>query len=107
MASYTAVISSHHTLVAATVDTVTLSGEFSGQQITRVEVYNHDASAVIYCRADGTAAVSAADGTYSVGPGMARQIPASQVLGATADSSTTAISLISAGTPAYSVTALG
>lgn len=107
MASYTAVISAHHTLVAATADTVTLSGEFNGQQITRAEVYNHDASAVIYCRADGTTAVAAADGTYSVGPGMARSIPVSQTLSATAGASTEAITLISAGTPAYSVTALG
>lgn len=107
MASYTAVLSAHHTLVAATLDTVTLSGTFSGSPIGRVEVYNHDATAVIYCRADGTAAVSAADGTFSVGPGMARIISTTQNLTGTAASATEAVTLISAGTPAYSVTAVG
>lgn len=107
MASYTAVLSTHHTLTAATVDTVTLSGLLQGMPITRVEIYNHDATAVIYCRADGTTTVSAADGTYSVGPGMARIIPVSYVLGATAGAATEVITLISAGTPAYSVTAVG
>jgi hypothetical protein len=53
------------TLVAATADTATMAGGFSA-----VLVFNQDATAYIYVRADGTAAVSAGSGSYPVPPGV-------------------------------------
>lgn len=102
MAAYTATISAHKTLVANTADSVTFSAAW-----TRIEIYNRDASAVIFARADGTVAVLSADGTYAIPPGARVQLGPTQTLGATAGAVTEAISLISSGTPAYSVTALG
>lgn len=92
MASYIVARSKHATLTAATVDTVTFSGEHPA-----VEVVNRATSGDIYFTVDGTTPVSAANDTYFVGPGQALTVslPTSQP---------DAVKLISAGTPAYSVT---
>lgn len=102
MGSFTATLSAHKTLVANTADTITFSAPF-----TRLEVYNHDAALFVFVRADGTAAVLSADGTYCIGPGQRVVIGPTEVFGVTAGAVTEAVSLISSGTAAYSVTALG
>lgn len=91
MASYSVSLSKHATLVAATADSVTFTIHRSS-----VEVKNWDASAVIYFTVDGTTPVSAADNMYRVGPGEGLVV----ALAASAQ----VVKLISAGTPAYSVT---
>jgi hypothetical protein len=83
--------STHQTLVAATPDQVTLPSGYPN-----VEVTNRDSTAVIYFTVDGTVPVSAADGTYVVMPLSALRI--------NFPTGATVVKLISAGTPAYSVT---
>jgi hypothetical protein len=81
------------TLVAATADTATMAGGFSA-----VLVFNQDATAYIYVRADGTAAVSAGAGSYPVPPGKSTRVPLVQ-----AAASTPTVSIISSATPTYSI----
>jgi hypothetical protein len=91
MATYTADHSYHATLVAATVDTVTLTGS-SGDY---VQVVNRGATGDIYFTVDGTTPVTAAADTYVVVPNTALTVYS----GDNQDK----IKLISAGTPSYSV----
>lgn len=93
MAAVAGIRSAHATLVAATADTVTLSG---GANRT-AEIVNHGSDA-IYFRADGTTAVSEADENEVVigGERLSIRLP-----------SDGAISVISAGTPVYSVIVTG
>lgn len=94
MAAYTVVRSKHATLVAATVDSVTLSQDWGS-----VEILNRSTSGDIYATVDGTTPVSAADNTIYVGPGQAVQVSMPTTGAGTDD-----VKLISAGTPSYSVT---
>lgn len=96
MASYSSKLAVHETLAAGVADTVQITGGFN-----ELEVFNHDAAALIYFRVDGTAAVAAANDTYVVAPGQGLVVPASVTYAGTLQAS-----LISAGTPAYSVTGL-
>lgn len=95
MASYTATISKHATLVAATVDTVTLPGA-----VNSVEVLNRDGVAEIYFTVDGT--------TPTVGGDDTQVLPAT-IGGIEVDTSQgvadtgTVVKLISSGTPKYTV----
>lgn len=91
MASYTVAKSKHATLVAATVDTVNIPASVS------VEVLNRSTDQVIYFTTNGVTPVAAADDTFIVLAGQSLTIPDSAVHG-------TAIKLISAGGPDYSVT---
>jgi hypothetical protein len=67
MANFSVSRSKHSTLGAATVDTVTLTKEYSF-----VEVVNRDATAanVIYFTADGSTPTVAGDNTIVVAPGQ-------------------------------------
>lgn len=94
MASYTVARSKHATLVAATVDSVTLSLDYS-----QVEIVNRSTTGDIYATVDGTTPVSAADDTIYIGPGQALVLALP-----TTGAGTDVIKLISAGTPSYSVT---
>jgi hypothetical protein len=82
------------TLVANTVTTVTLDGDFDA-----VDVTNVDGAAAIYIRLGGTApAVGGGDENYGL-PATAfltRRIPS-------VESGPTVVKLISAGTPIYTV----
>lgn len=99
MASYTIAVSERgayaKTLVASTVDTVTI------QRDTRsVEVTNLDGAAAIYFTVDGTTPTVAGASTYEL-PAVpsSREVPAPKVEDATV------VKLISSGTPSYSVAA--
>jgi len=81
-------------MVAATVDTVTLSGNHK-----TVEVKHRGTTGFIYFTVNGTAATDAGDNTYVVGAGQSVTVPSFL----TPD----AVSLISAGTSAYSVIGIG
>lgn len=84
----------HATLVASTVDTVTLTNT----QIDEVEILNRDGSAEIYFTVDGTAP--------TVGGNNTNVLPAavgSVVVGVRRAAGGVVVKLISAGTPAYSV----
>ncbi len=96
MAAYTVARSKHATLVAATADSVTLSTDYQS-----AEVMNRATTGDIYFTVDGTTPVSAADNTLVVPPGgsLVVTLPSS---GAGND----VVKLISAGTPAYSVTGI-
>jgi hypothetical protein len=94
MASYSVDRAKHATLVASTVDTVTLGRDFN-----EVEILNRDGTAAIYFTVDGS--------TPTVGGDNALVIPA--VIGSVTESTldisgTNVVKLISAGTPSYSVT---
>lgn len=93
MAAVAGIRSCHATLVAATADTVTLSG--GGGK--RAEIVNHG-TGTIYFRTDGTAAVSEADENEVVlaNERLAINLPDTGIL-----------SVISAGTPTYSVIVTG
>lgn len=93
MAAVAGVRSAHATLVAATADTVTISG--GGGKTA--EIVNHGTDA-IYFRTDGVAAVSAADENEVVigGERLSIELPEDGI-----------ISVISAGTPTYSVITTG
>lgn len=95
MASYTPTkFSTHQTLTAATVDTVTFPFDTS-----YVEVLNRDATNPIYFTADGTTPSVALDGTDVVGAGDSLRIPAP----VDATPNATVVKLISAGAAAYSI----
>lgn len=90
--------STHQTLVAATADTVNIPLGYP-----RYEVYSHVSNtATIWYRADGTTAVAGADGTFILEPGQSLILSNPKQGG-----KTVALSLISAGTPSYSVTGVG
>lgn len=93
MAAYQVTRSKHATLTAATVDTVTFQDRHPA-----VEVANRAATGDIYFTVDGSAPTSAGDNTYYVGPGQAVVVDLPHA------SDPDAVKLISAGTPAYSVT---
>jgi hypothetical protein len=89
MANYSANIAKHATLVAATVDMVTLA-----QDAQQVEVINRG-TVDIYFRVDGTAP--------AVGGDDCEVLPAGASLIVPTPNSTTVVELISSGTPPYSV----
>lgn len=91
MASHSVALSKHATLSAATVDTITLTVDYQA-----VEVKNRGTSGDIYFTTDSSAPTSAGDNTYFVGPGEGLVVRS----GYNVDT----VKLISAGTPAYSVT---
>lgn len=93
MAAVAGIRAAHATLAAATEDVVTLSGGVS----LPGEIVNHGTDA-IYFRTDGTAAVAAADENEVVlgGERLSIRLPQSGV-----------VSVISAGTPTYSVLVTG
>lgn len=93
MASYTVTRSKHATLVASTVDTVTLSLDYS-----QVEIVNRG-TVDIWATVDGTTPVAGADDTIFVGAGqfLVLTLP-------TTGAGTDVVKLISTGTPSYSVT---
>ena len=93
MAAVAGIRSAHATLAADTEDVVTLSGG-AGRA---AEIVNHGTDA-IYFRTDGTAAVSAADENEVVigSERLSIYLPSSG-----------AVSVISAGTPTYSVIVTG
>ena len=93
MAAVAGIRAAHATLVAATADTVTMSGG----QGKAAEIVNHGTDA-IYFRVDGTAAVSAADENEVV-------IGSERLSVWLPDSGE--VSVISAGTPTYSVIVTG
>lgn len=109
MATLTPNRSTHATLTATTVDTVTLTviaadkaagapyTEVNGVQTyhyNKAEVINRDAAALLYITVDGSAPTAAGDGTFVVLPGQTKIV--NLIVGQP-------IKLISAGTPAYSV----
>lgn len=85
----------HHTLTAGVVDTVTFALAFD-----QLEILNRDGSAEIYFTVDGSAP--------SVGGGNSFVLPASvgAAIVGISTSGGTVVKLISAGTPAYSVSAV-
>jgi hypothetical protein len=97
MATYTALRITHQTLTANTVDTVTLNSGYSA-----IEVFNRDASGVIYARNDGTDPVVGAAECYIIPAGQALNIPSPGSSWPTL--ATEGIKLISTVACAYSVT---
>ena len=93
MAAVAGIRAAHATLVADTADTVTMSG---GAR-KRAEIVNHGTDA-IYFRTDGTTAVGLADENEVVLGGERLTINLSN---------TGIVSVISAGTPTYSVIVTG
>ena len=91
MGSYSGAATQHRTLVADTVDTVTLDGDYSS-----VEVLNRATSGDIYFRVDGTAPTVGGAGTYiaRAGESVALDIDTS---------GKTVVKLISSGALDYSV----
>ena len=102
MATYTKTRTMHATLVAATVDTVTLSVVSS-----TVEVVNRGATGDIFLTLDGTAPTVSGDDTFVVAANTARVFgnPLGIVDAPHGDTPTTTVKLISSGTPSYSVLA--
>jgi hypothetical protein len=94
MASYTVAKAKHATLVASTVDTVTVTWGASQQ----VEVANWG-SARLYFTTDGSTPAVGADDTFVVGPGGSLVVP-------TPGMTSTAVKLICAAANDYSVQAL-
>ncbi len=88
--------SKHGALVANTVTTVDFVSGVSSP--SAVELRNRSGSGDIYFRVDGTAATVGGDDTYIVLPGEALTVPT--------PSSAVSVSLISSGTPNYSVTGI-
>ena len=95
MATYTVRRSKHATLVANTVDTV----KFSTKPKT-IEVRNLDSTAVIFFRSDGDVPTVSGDDTDRLSPGERLEIDGTSV-------DPPQVQLISSGTPAYSVRAVG
>lgn len=90
MAAYTVGVAKHATLVASTVDTVTIPAAAD-----EVEVVNRSTGYALYFSTTGTPTV-AGDDTFYVGPGEALTVPGSKV--------GTTVKLISSAACAYSVT---
>ena len=93
MAAVAGIRAAHATLAASTEDVVTLSGGGS----RKAEIVNHGSDA-IYFRTDGTAAVEEADENEVVLGGERLSINLSP---------TGVVSVISGGTPTYSVIVTG
>lgn len=92
MAAYSGMRIVHATLVAATVDTVTLDRDYS-----EVEVTNVDGVAPLYFTVDAAAPTVAGNDTEVLPGAIGRlRIPSGS-------GSPTVVRLISAGTPKYSV----
>lgn len=94
MASATVATAKHLTLAASTVDSIT----FSVNPKT-VEVLNRDGAAAIFFTVDGSTPTVGGDDCFAVpaAAGAALAVDAPSTTG-------TVVKLISAGTPAYSVT---
>lgn len=101
MATYSDARSVHHTLAASTTDTVTLTGAWR-----QVMVTNRSGSAEIYVTVDGTTPTVGGNSTYVLPAAVGSRVftisatPLNPRGNATASSVTT---LISSGTPTYSV----
>lgn len=89
-----AVDAQHGTLVASTVATVTLVGDY-----TRVEVLNRSGTAEIFFTVDDTAPTVAGSGTY-----ILPAIAGASLVTPSPSAAATIVRLISSGTPTYSVT---
>lgn len=76
MASYSVTTAKHTTLVAGTVDTVTITGGYP-----RIEVLNRSGVADLYFTNDGTVPSGGCDNCYIVPAGSSLNIPASDVAG--------------------------
>lgn len=100
MASYSEAVSKTATLVAATADTVTLTGPYR-----KIQVINHDSTARISCRLGGTAVAAAdEDDSYPVLPGGTTTLYDAADVGSSGSIAADAVvTLISAGTPTYTV----
>lgn len=97
MASYQGDRAVHaKTLVADTVDTVTLS-----RHAKSVEVLSHDGAAAIYFTVDGSTPTVAGANTYALPVGIG-----GLEVDLEDNQPPTEVKLISAGTPLYSVTAV-
>ena len=96
----TAAFSSHGVLVASTVSTVTFSLNYA-----QIEIVNRDASADIFFTTSGVAPTVGGDDTLVVPAGHSTIVPNYLGPNDPADSviNGTVVKLISAGTPAYSV----
>jgi hypothetical protein len=93
MASYAATLATHQTLTAATVDTVTFDSDCNS-----VEVKNRSTGTdSVSFSVDGSTPTALGVNTYYVGPGEALIVDVPT-------SGNSVVKLISAGTPAYSVT---
>lgn len=92
MASHSVTTSKHATLVASTVDTVTLGSS----DVDTAYVVNIDGAAIIYATGDGTTPTVAGDDIPVVIPALAGAYAVVDVVGS-------AVKLISAGTPKYAV----
>lgn len=94
MASYSVAQSKHATLVAATVDTVTLAAEYP-----EVEVVNRSATTtdLLFFTLDGSTPAALGDNSFVVRAGEVLRV-------STVGSKT--VKLVSATTPAYSVTGI-
>lgn len=99
MATATAVLASHATLTASTVDTITFAAD-----LEQIEVLNRDGAAEIYFKV-GSKPEPPADPT--VGGADCYSIPAAigSAKVSVQASGVTVVKLISSGTPKYSVTA--
>lgn len=101
MANYSAKSAVHKTLVAATLDTVTLDADFQ-----EVEVLNRSSTDTIYFCADGVGGPSS-DGVPTVaGDNTEVAPPNSSATVRSRVGAVTVVKLISSGTPAYSVRGL-
>lgn len=76
MAAYSVITSKHATLVAGTVDTVTVTGGYP-----RIEVLNRSGAADLYVTNDGTVPSGGCDNCLIVPAGSALNIPSSDVAG--------------------------
>jgi len=93
MADYTVTLSKHATLIATTVDSVTITEK----RFDAVEVTNRDGAAEIYYTIDGSTPAVGADNTWVLPAAVS-----SRVHDAAGDGNVK-VELISAGTPKYSV----
>lgn len=92
MASYSVTTSKHATLAASTVDTVTLGSS----DVDTALIVNVDGAGIIYATGDGTTPTVAGDDIPVVVPALAGAFAVVDVVGS-------AVKLISAGTPKYTV----
>lgn len=92
MGSYSVTTSKHATLVANTVDTVTLGSS----DVDTAYIVNIDGAAIIYADGTGTSPTVAGDDVPVVVPALAGAYAVVDVVGS-------AVKLISAGTPKYAV----
>lgn len=95
MANYSAAVAKHVTvaMVAATVDTVTLTSDHDF-----VEVLNRSTTDAIFFTTDGSVPTSNGDDTFIVLAGQSLKVKAPL--------RSDAVKLVSAGTPTYSVTGM-